>query len=441
VNGRILISLIVGASVIAGGLGGAAHAASAAPTTERVSVASDGTQGNSSSGSLHPVAVSVHGRYVAFGSFATNLITPSSGPQPSRIILRDRKLGVTSEVDVSTAGVSANGQSFNPAISATGRYVAFDSSATNLVKGDTNGRIDVFVHDRVTGRTTRISLPDAGGQAHGDSVLPSISADGRYVAFLSTAANLTPQPARRLSNVYVHDRTAGTTQLISAGWAGTAANRDSNDAQISADGSSVVYSTYATNIMAGDTNNAADVFVRHLPAGTTTRVDVSSTGEPADRGAADATISGDGRRVAFTSASSLTPDDQNPSNDVYWHDVGSGTTRLVSATANGSSGDQRSELASISTDGNVVCFYSEADDLVSGDTNDAGDHFLRDVAGGSTQRISVTTAGGQALGAGFSVTPCRISGDGLHVVFTSLASNLVAGDTNAAFDVFIRNLG
>ena len=154
--------------------------------TTRVSVASDGTQSNNSS---YNPSISANGRYVAFESEATNLVRGDTNNFRD-IFVHDRQTGQTTRVSVASDGTQANGHSYDPSISADGRYVAFASLANNLVSGDTNDQQDIFVHDRQTGQTTRVSVASDGTQASGHSFNPSISADGRYVAFVSSASNL-----------------------------------------------------------------------------------------------------------------------------------------------------------------------------------------------------------------------------------------------------------
>jgi Tol biopolymer transport system component len=222
---------------------------------------------------------------------------------------------------VSSGGAQANGHSLAASISADGRYVAFYSSATNLVAGDTNGARDVFVHDNQTGATTRDSVSGSGAQANGQSFSPSISADGRYVAFYS----------------------------------------DAND------------------LVAGDTNNADDVFVHDRQSGATTRVSVSSAGGQTDGGSYLPALSADGRYVAFSSESTnLVPGDTNGAVDIFIHDNLSGATTRLSVKANGVEGDGDSIRPALSADGHFAAFDSQAANLVSGDGNGFSDVFLRD---------------------------------------------------------------
>ena len=225
-------------------------------------------------------------------------------------------------------------------ISADGRYVAFSSDAPNLVPGDTNDALDVFVHDRETGTTSRVSVDSAGTQAEGVSGFTSISADGRYVAFGSRAPNLVPGDTNDALDVFVHDRTTGTTSRVSVDSAGSQAEGGSAFTSISADGRYVAFGSAAPNLVPGDTNDALDVFVRDRETGTTSRVNVDSAGTQAEGvsglGNRDSSISADGRYVAFGSdAPNLVPGDTNDAQDIFVHDRERGTTSRVSVDSAG----------------------------------------------------------------------------------------------------------
>lgn len=226
-------------------------------TIERISVATDGTQ---AAGSSDYSSISADGRFVAFYSTATNLVNGDTNAT-SDIFVRDRQTNTTTRVSVADNGTQGNGSSDTPSISADGRFVAFSSTASNLVSNDTNGLLDVFVHDRQSKTTERVSVPSAGGQANGVSAWPSISADGRFVAFLSSASNLVSGDTNGFDDVFVRDRQTGTTGLISKGLGGAAANGSSNSPSISADGRYVAFSSLASNLVSGDTNGGTDVFV------------------------------------------------------------------------------------------------------------------------------------------------------------------------------------
>jgi Tol biopolymer transport system component len=232
--------------------------------------------------------------------------------------VHDRLTGQTTRVSVASDGAQGNGDSECPSISADGRYVAFASLASNLVPGDTNGRMDIFVHDRLTGQTTRVSVASDGTEGNGDSGFPSISADGRYVAFASLASNLVPGDTNGTWDVFVHDRLTGQTTRVSVASGGAQGNGDSRFPSISADGRYVAFQSYASNLVPGDTNGVLDVFVHDRLTGQTTRVSVASDGTQGDSYSFGSSISADGRYVAFASyASNLVPGDTNGWADVF----------------------------------------------------------------------------------------------------------------------------
>ncbi len=348
----------------------------------------------------------------------------------------------TSRVSVATGGSSAvGGGSSSPSISADGRYVAFESAATNLVPNDTNGRLDVFVHDRTTGTTTRVSVATGGRQASGDSYHPSISADGRCVVFTSNAPDLDPADGGGERDIYLHDRATGVTSLVSAGPNGFSPGGDSGTPQISADGWFVTFSSTAAGLVADDTNGVADVFVRDRIKRTTTRVSVGPGGAQAIGGVSDEpAISASGRYVAFLSAATnLVAGDANGLRDVFLHDRLTQTTTRVSVGIGGTepAGGGAWDV-DLDRDGRLVAFTSMASNLVAGDTNNTWDAFVFDRTAGTTTRVSVSNSGAQSNGLGqMSVS---ISADGRSVAFSSQGSTLVPLDTNNVYDIFVHDL-
>ena len=424
----LILSLLI-AALLAPGV-----ARAAAKQTHRESVSSGGLQGNGSSGISDP-SVSSNGRYVAFDSGASNLVAGDTNGYFD-VFVRDRKLHRTYRVSISTAGVQGNGNSTAPAISADGRYVAFVSDASNLVGGDTNGYADVFVRDRKLHRTYRVSVSTAGLQTDSDSYQPSISANGRYVAFSSNATNLVAGDTNLVEDVFVRDRTLHKTTRVSVDAAGVQGNDTSFDASITASGRYVAFDSYATNLVATDTNGFEDVFLRDRTLHKTVRVSVSSAGAQGDSNSFNGTISANGRFVAFTSsASDLVPGDVNASQDVFVRDRALHRTTRVSVSSAGVEGNGDSFSASISADGRSVAFTSGASNLVLADTNTSQDVFLRDRKLHKTVRVSVDSAGVQGDSGSYYAA---ISADGSSVAFVSLAANLVAGDTNGFTDVFER---
>jgi Tol biopolymer transport system component len=347
----------------------------------------------------------------------------------------------TTRVSVNSAGADGNptaGASSNLpiSISATGRFVAFSDNAPSLVEGDRNFRYDIFVRDRVRGETTRVSVGSAGAEGNDDSVFPSISANGRFVAFASLASNLVPGDTNHRFDVFVHDRKRGETTRVSVNSAGAEANDGSIWLPaISDNGRFVAFFSRSTNLVPNDHNGTADFFVRDLERRQTTRVSVSSAGAEANGSSLFyPSISANGRFVAFTSyASNLVPGDANRREDVFVRDRKRGETTRV--RENNGSGSLYSGIPSISDNGRFVAFESPAPDLVKGDRNDAVDVFLHDRKRGKTTLLSVSSEGTQ--GNSDSSFPA-ISANGHFVAFSSLASNLVAGDRFNTADTFVR---
>ena len=351
---------------------GAAGPARADGTTERVSVGPGGVQAN---GFSFDPALSGGGRFVAFESSATNLV-PGDTSRDGGVFVRDRETGTTRRVSLGPGGVPGGGG--KPGISANGRFVAFVSTSSNLVPGDTNGRSDAFVRDRWRRVTTRVSVGPGGGQSNGDSDWPAISADGRFVAFQSSATNLVPGDTNGAIDVFVHDRQAGTTRRASVGAGGAQANEFSFFSALSADGRFVVFDSAATNLVPGDTNGEWDVFVRDRQTGTTQRVSIGPGGAEGDALSSVGALSADGRFVAFFSgATNLVPNDTNGVSDVFVRDRHAGTTRRGSLGRNGAQGDAGVGELAISADGRVVAFDTASTNLVPGDTNGETDVFVR----------------------------------------------------------------
>lgn len=412
------------------------HASSGPGTTERVSVASDGTEANFYS--YASPAISTDGRYVAFESTASNLV-PEDTSRRSDVFVRDRVTGTTERVSIASDGTEANQGSYLPAISSDGRYVAFSSYASNLVPGDTNGYYDVFVHDRTKGTTERVSVASDGTEANIYSTYPAISADGRSIAFRSYATNLVPGDTNGRADIFVHDRESGSTERVSVASDGTQSNAHSYLPSISADGSYIAFSTSASTLVPGDTNGQFDVFVRDRSAATTARVSVASDGGQSNAYSSIPAISANGRHVAFEStATNLVPTDTNGAEDVFIHDRTTGATERISVTPEGAEGNHHSGHPVMNADGRYVAFLSAASNLVPDDTNARTDVFVYARATGSTERASVSSIGAEAND--YSIEPA-ISPDGRYVGFLSPASNLVPHDTNGFDDVFVHEQG
>ena len=346
-------------------------------STKCVSVDSNGNLGDKTSG-LYGIWVSPSGRFVAFESRATNLV-PGDTNGVSDVFVHDMLTGKTERESVGSTGAQGNRNSQYPSISADDRYVAFTSDSTNLVSDDTNGSLDVFVHDRQTGETERVSISSTGVQGDGDSYVPAISADGRFVAFESIAGNLVPGDTNNTWDVFVRDLQAGTTERVSVGSGGTEGDSFSWSASISADGRFVAFTSRADNLVSGDTNGSSDVFLRDRLLGTTERVSLASDGAEGNGHSGGGPVSDDGRYVAFTSfATNLVPGDRWPFPRIYVRDRVASTTERVTTGLGGSQPDGFSSSFAMSADGRYVAFESDATNLVPGDTNGASDIFLYD---------------------------------------------------------------
>jgi Tol biopolymer transport system component len=417
--------------VIGLGLAGAARA----QVTQAVSVGTSGAPGDGRSAWC---SISADGRFVAFRSGARDLV-PGDTNGVSDVFVRDRLAGTTGRVSVGPSGIQGNGPAGDfTALSADGRFVGFDSYASNLVAGDANGTCDVFVHDRQTGTTRCVSVEPGGAPGPDIAQAPALSADGRFVAFYSESWNLVPNDTNGWGDVFVRDLVAGTTERVSVASTGAQANAASghHGPSISADGRFVTFSSRASNLASGTPNHDRDVFLRDRALGTTERVSLSSSGEQDDGESSAPTISDDGRYVAFMSdAPNLVPGDTNGTTDVFVRDRRTGTTVRASVDSIGAQAAGPSLFPFVSGDGRLVAFQSSAANLVTVDTNGAEDVFVRDLVAGTTERISVRSDGTQADGASrypWTSRTCR------YVAFESLAANLVPGVATGA-QIYVRD--
>ncbi len=355
-------------------------------------------------------------------------------------------VGITSPIErvsVKNDGTQADNVSSSLSISADGRYVAFSSSASNLVPDDTNGVSDIFVYDRQTDRIERVSVDADGNEGNGKSTLSAISADGRYVAFGSRASNLVLSDTNGTQDVFVYDRDTDTIERVNIAYDGAQGDSDSfvmSGSSVSADGRYVAFSSNASNLVPGDTNGQTDSFVvdrqvdPQMPH-TIKRVSVANDGTQANGYSSFPSISADGHYVVFVSAASnLVPGDTNGNWDTFVYDRQMDTIERVSIANNGTQGNNTSWQGSISADGRYVAFSSNASNLVSGDTNVRGDTFVYDRQTDTIERVSIAADGTQGNDGAAGGT---ISADGRYVAFQSSASNLVPGDTNAIADVFV----
>jgi len=391
-------------------------------TITPVSVDSAGNLGNDFSRSP---SISADGRFVAFVSNASNLV-PGDTNRELDIFLRDTLTNTTTGVSVDSAGNPGSYQSLDPSISADGRFVAFYSGASNIVPGDTNDSSDIFVRDTLTNTTTRVSVDSAGNQGNRGSTEPSISADGRFVVFYSFASNLVPGDTNNSDDIFVRDTLTNTT--VSLDLAANQRNSFVYLPSISADGRFVAFDSNSSNLVPGDTNNSRDIFVRDRLTNTTTRVSVDSAGNQGNSESYRSSISADGRFVAFDSISSnLVPGDTNSESDIFVRDTLTNTTTRVSVDSAGNQTNRSSVGASISADGRFVAFASFAFNTVP----DTSGIFVRDTLTNTTTNVSADSAGNGGGGT------ASISPDGRFVAFSAFRSQFVPGATNNSSQVFV----
>jgi Tol biopolymer transport system component len=343
-------------------------------------------------------------------------------------------------------GTGANGPSGTPAISDNGLTVAYASLASNLVPGDTDDAEDVFVRTR-DGATQLVSVAADGGPANGGSSEPDISADGRIVAFTSTASNLVPGDTNGRADVFVRDLARQTTKRVSLSSTGEQGDGASSSPALDADGSAVAFESSARNLVPDDTNKAADVFV-HEAGGVTERVSVSTSGKQQDRAIAAPfraapDISGDGRYVVFdTDATSLSASDTNARTDVYLRDRRRRRTTLVSASSLNVQGNNDSITPRITPNGRFVTFESFATNLVPQD-GPREDLFVRDLRAGTTALVNATDSGARRQPEPVKqlLQPALVSDDARTAVFISGASNIIApAAAPPSRELFVRRL-
>lgn len=403
----------------------------AGPTT-RVSLRTGGEQANNNSDNP---AISADGRYAAFSSDANNLVSGDVNGKRD-IFLHDRNTGVTTRVSLRTGGGEANGDSYSPVISDDGRIIVFYSLANNLVDGDTNNRTDIFAHDRLSGQLTLVSRV-LSGTTNGDSRDPDISADGRFVTFVSSASNLVGGDNNFKDDVFRFDRQAQVMERISVASNGSEANDHSFAPAISGDGQRIVFVSRATNLIVGDGNNVPDIFLRNLSNGSTDRVNVRDGSNQANADSWNPDISANGRFVVFISlATNLVDGDTNNYPDVFLRDLNSHHVERVNIPSGGGQANNWSDVPTISTDGRFVAFESDASNLVGGDVASSTDIFIRDRQQSTTVRASINSDGSTA---NFSSLKAHLAANGRFIIFASDAINLVANDSNAKRDIFVHD--
>jgi Tol biopolymer transport system component len=378
--------------------------------------------------------MSSDGRYVVFQSDASNLVD-ADGNGVTDVFLRDRVLGTTTRISVDLGGNDGDGASKYPCITPDGRYVVFSSDATDLVAGDLNGFADVFIRDLSLQTTTRVSLDLAGEECDDGSRLPSISDDGRYVAFTSSATDLVAGDGNEVADTFVRDLQLGVNERVSVDVDGNDPELNSWRPHISSDGRYVMFHSGAGDLVPGD-GGMVDIFIRDRQLNQTIRATSDSLGGDPDGNSYGGNISADGRHVAFWSrATDLVTGDTNGLEDVFVHDLDSSTTVRVSLRSDGSQiTDLASWSSSLSVHGRFAVFFADSDQLLDEDVNGYADIFALDRTSGSLFLLNRSANGDQ--GNGWSSNP-KVSTDGQYVLFQSDASNLVDDDINGTGDVFL----
>ena len=402
--------------------------------------------------------ISADGRFIAF---VGSILNTTNNVQNISLI-QDLDTGEQIITSVSSDGVLANGLTSrldSIAISEDGRFIVFSSNSTNLVPNDTNEQTDLFMRDAIAGTTTLISIDSDGSQIPNnlfddDTFRPSVSTDGKFVAFQTAApfaGNSTGQ-----DNIFVRDIVSGTTELISVDSSGTQGNQVSSSPSLSADGRYVAFESLANNLVSGDTFSDPDIFVHDRLSKTTIMASVNTNGEEASGiseqeggfgpESTNPIISPDGQFIIFEStATNLVPNDTNQVKDIFMHDLQTRQTTRISVDSNGNQANGSSSLSytksAISADGRFIVFQSVASNLVPSDNNNGLDIFLRDIVDGTTTRISVSSNGDEALNTIANVRSSggTISADGQRIVFRSNAQNF-NDDGSGAFQIYLRQL-
>jgi hypothetical protein len=383
---------------------------------EVVSVSSGGAQGNSDSGIP---SISADGRYIAFQSHATNLVSPAISN--SQIFLRDRQAGTTTLVSAGPGGAYGDADCFDPSISGDGRYIGFESPATNLVSPASSGN-QVFVRDVQAGATRLVSVGPGGVQGNDDSFNASVSADGSYTAFQSLATNLVSPPTT-FYQIFVRDIQTGTTTLVSAAPGGAQGDNFSANPSISPDGRYVSFESFSTNLVSPPTSNSySQIFVHDRQTGANWLASKGPGGSEGNANSNYSSISADGRYVTFFSDATNLVSPATSGTQVFVYDRQSDAVTLVSVNTSGAEGNNLSNFPSISADGRYVTFQSRASDLVNPPTSSV-QVFLRDQQAGATTLVSSNASGAQ--GNNYSAFP-SISANGHYISFVSGATNLVS---------------
>ncbi len=408
-----------------------------AARTELISRSPSGEPG--SSDSMDP-SISEDARYIVYESSAKNLVTDKTTSNRD-IFLYDRVTKKTRRISISN-GEEANSSSYDAEISADGNVIVFTSQASNLVSNDTEGKKDIFAYDKTTGKITRVSVSSAGVAADGDSEFSDVSGDGRYVVFESEATNLVSGDTNEKKDIFRHDRTTGKTVRVSYDFLDNEiTDHDSEEPVISNDGRYIAFQTRASLVPCDD-NKATDVYVRDMVDGLTTHASVTYYGCVPHGSSNHPSISGNGRFVTFASSATdlVMEEDTNKKNDLFIRDLEKLDTERISIASNGTEGDERSVGygGNISADGRYVVFSSPSTTFASEDQDKKYDVYARDRQTKKTTQEGVGHYFEQGSG-DESANTAVISANGKYIVFDSNSGELVPGDDNNDWDIYIRD--
>lgn len=407
----------------------------AAEFIERVSSSADAPEFNNNSSEPF---VSASGRFVAFVSNATN-IEPGNNSR-RQIYLTQRLSGDVRRVSVDAMGAAGNSDSVQPSVSSDGRFVAFASQSTNFSSMDSDSALDIYLHDMATQTTQLISKASNGSSAgNGSSSLPVISADGRFVVFSSTADNLVADDTNGLSDVFIANRETGDVSLVSAGLGGAASNGRSVAPDVSANGRFVSFLSLASNLIADDLDSRQDAFVSDQSTGSITRANTTASGGPGGASVTAASISLDGSTVAFFAlGTGLVPGVGG--RDIYLKTLSTGDIQALNVSDFADTGANiQVESISLDSQGCNVSYDLATRDVQSA-VLDISVH-VYNCQSGNTRSITQTPVSDDDIAANnLSLNP-SIDSVGRNLVFSTLASNLGTPDTNALNDVYLLDAG
>jgi len=442
--GSVLITVLAVCSTVI-----SSTASSTEMITVRVSVSTDNKQAldTDTENFLARPDISDAGRWVVFESVGYTLVENDTNGK-SDIFLRDRELQTTVRISQGMNGEEANGDSFSPRITGDGRYIVFSSDASNLVEGDVKNAEDVFVYDTTNKQTEMISIAENGEYFNRSSMFPDISADGRYIIFQTLATNWGNNDSNNSWDALLYDRETKKIINTNVSSEGAQGHSDATSPRISADGLFVCFTSLAFNLVVGDTNEY-DIFLYDVLNEETSRVSVASDGSQTT-GFVDSegievkgdshscSLSADGRYIAFQSpANNLVQDDFNEMNDVFVHDSVLQTTERVSLSSTNEEGNGHTGVSSISSNGRFIAFQSGSTNF--GDNNKQNkNQFIKDRELGDLKLVNYATDGTTRISDDSFYMKSNISGNGQHIAFQSSQSNLTLGDTNETWDTFVN---